>query len=124
MRPSLSHVRYAKPLGIPDDAAAPDPGDQSAVRDSDAMSVAREISQNLIRARESRPDADDPVQLFRPRCPFLEVDRVREFAKLAVKRQLFRGKRFRAEEPHECGEACGDARHGLDAGRRIEGVPR
>ena len=69
-------------------------GDQSAIRDGDTMSVARKISQNLIRPAERRPDADHPVQLLKSRCLFLEADRVREFAKLAVKRQLARGKRF------------------------------
>jgi hypothetical protein len=58
----------------------------------------------------------------------LEVDRGREFAKLAVKRQLTRGKRclqieeeFSAEEPHEWGEACGNARPGLDPEEESKG---
>ena len=83
-------------------------GEQSAIRDGDAVSVACEIAKHLIRPAKRGPDADHPVQLLEPRYPFLEAGRVREFAKLAIKRQLVRGKRFlqieeefAAEEPAE-----------------------
>jgi len=83
-------------------------GEQSTIRDGDAVSVACEIAKHLIRPAKRGPDADHPVHLLQLGHPFLEADRVREFAKLAVKREPARGKRFlqieeefAAEEPAE-----------------------
>ena len=83
-------------------------GEQSAIRDGDAVSVACEIAKHLIGPAKRGPDADHPVHMMQPGYPVLEAGRVSEFAKLAVKRQPARGecflqieKEFAAEEPAE-----------------------